>query len=828
MRDVFAVWRNTRQIVLVALTAAIYAAVLIPFKAFPILIPGITEIRPANVIPVVCSLLFGPAAAWGAAFGNLIGDFFGTIGPGSLFGFVGNFLLGYLPYRLWQALSPRRRATGQGSQVPLLLLVAVLSSAACAVVIGFGVDLLGIVPYAILTPIILLNNAVVAGVLGPVLLPLIYPRARRWGLLYEDVLETADTENGPLCRPLGAPVVTLGCVLGLVAVWLPVPGHTPTTLAGLCAALLVVGAMLLARRPRLGVPHAPWEAAAGPTSGPLVEVEQLSFRYADAERPALRGVCLSLEPRRFVALMGRTGAGKSTLCLSLTGLIPHFQRGQFDGQVRVRGRDTRDLSPSQIAEVVGLLFQDFETQLFSTEVTSEVAFALENRAVPREEMERRVADALGLVGLAGREHRDPGSLSGGQRQRLALASVLCTRPPLLALDEATSDLDPAGQEELLRIVTRMRSEGTALVWSGHEPERARAADALVLLDAGQVIYQGEPADLLRDGERCWAAGVRPLDSVRLFMLLNRPERPLTPAEGAAALEAAGCELDREQLSRLDEATPAPGGPLVEIEEVHFSYGGPEALAGVSLTIRAGEFVAILGQNGSGKTTLARHLNALLRPSAGTVRVKGVGTEGRTPADFARAVGYVFQNPDHQIFAATVRDEVAFGPRNMGHAPEEVQRRVREALEAVGLSGREDEDPFALTKGERQRVAVASVLALGPELIILDEPTTGLDGPQQQQMMDLLQDLNRQGHTIVIITHSMWAAASHAHRVVLMHEGRVLADLPARELFGRDDLLAEASLRAPEIVQLGRAFCGGVFLTPEEMVGCVRRTMNAER
>ena len=819
MRDLFAMWRSTRMIVLTAVTAGVYAAILIPFKAFPVLIPGVTEFRPGNVVPIVCSLLFGPAGAWGAAFGNLIGDFFGTIGPGSIFGFVGNLLYGYLPYRLWQAVS-RRRATGEPLQIPLLLAVVVVSSAACAFVIGFGVDLLQMVPYSVLTPIIFLNNAVVAGVLAPVILPLIYARVKRWGLLYEDVLPEEDTANGTLGPVVGLPTVVIACVVALAIVW-ALGGQSQIAIAGACVVVLLAGTFLLARWPRPRVPEVEWPEIDAAEGAGMVQVEKLSFTYPDGDRAALTDVGLDLESGKFTALMGRTGAGKSTLCLCLNGLIPHFQRGDFDGRVFVRGRDTRELSPARIAETVGVLFQDFETQLFSTEVQSEVAFALENRAVPREDMVERVAAALRMAGLDGFGGRDPTTLSGGEKQRLALASVLSTRPPFVVLDEPTTDLDPRGQAELLEAVGRLRDDGAGLLVAGHEATEARAADSLVVLDDGGVAYQGDPADLLRDPDRLAAAGVRPLDSIALFALLGRPERPLTPEEAIAALQAAAYEVDREQAARLDDGRPTPGDPLIEVDDVHFSYNGAEALRGVSLTIRQGEFVALLGQNGSGKTTLARHLNALLRPTEGLVRVGGRDAAGCTPADLARTVGYVFQNPDHQIFAPTVREEVSFGPRNIGLSGQEIESSVGEALEAVDLLGYEDEDPFSLTKGERQRVAVASILAQRPALIILDEPTTGLDGPQQRRMMDLLARLNAEGHTVLIITHSMWAAASYAHRVVLLDEGLVLADGPARELFGRPDLLAQASLRAPEIVPIGREFAGETFLTPDEMASCLR-------
>ncbi len=823
MRDAWAVWRNTRLIVLVALTAGVYAAVLIPFKVFPIQIPNVTEFRPANVLPVVCSLLFGPAAAWGAAFGNLIADFFGTIGPGSAFGFVGNFLLGYLPYRLWLTFSPRRRATGAPDQIPLYLFVTALSAAACGVFIAWGVDLLGLVPYQALSWIIFLNNAIVAAVLGPILLPLVYPLADRWGLLVERVMPEDDWQPGLLAPVLGAPGVVAACVVGLALVKVPLPEHVSLqTAAGACSVLLLVGSFFLARMPRLQARTAPEGRAEPAEHDKIVEVRNVTFHYAAGGRePALRDLSFAQTAGEHVALMGRTGAGKSTLCLTLNGLIPQFLRGHFEGSVRAVGKDTATTPVAELSQDIGLVFQDFETQLFSTAVTSEVAFALENLGTPPTEMARIVPEVLERLGLADCMGRDPAQLSGGEKQRLAIASVLCMQPRLLVLDEPTTDLDPLGRQEVLEATANLRAQGMALLIADHEPEQGRDAERLLVLQHGMVAYDGPPAGLLTDAVRCRELGLRPLDTVELYAALGSPERPLQPEAAVAALRKAGYEV-RPNWTRRNSVTE-PGELIIDAQEICFTYDGPPALDGVSLQVREGEFLAILGQNGSGKTTLAKQLNGLLRPQQGRVTVGGTPTSDARPADLARTVGYVFQNPDHQIAQRRVDDEVAFGPRNLGMSEREVQEAMAEALAAVELQGREAADPFTLTKGERQRVAVASVLAARPRVVVLDEPTTGLDGPQQQAMLDLLQRLNRAGHTVIMITHSMWAAATYAHRIVLMSHGRILADGSPYDLFARDDLLAQTHLQPPDIVRVARALTGQVFLTPQELAQALHQS-----
>jgi energy-coupling factor transport system ATP-binding protein len=270
-----------------------------------------------------------------------------------------------------------------------------------------------------------------------------------------------------------------------------------------------------------------------------------------------------------------------------------------------------------------------------------------------------------------------------------------------------------------------------------------------------------------------------------------------------------------------EAPAAAAAPLVEVREVEHVYGGMvRALDGVDLTIGPGEFVAIIGQNGSGKTTLAKHIVGLLQPRRGRVMLDGRERSMVAAAEAAAMVGYVFQNPDHQIFAGTVEDEVAFGPRNFGLPAAEVERRSARVLNAVGLEGLRAQDPFLLGRGERQRLAVASVLALEPRLLILDEPTTGLDYPQQRRMMDLIAELNRAGTAIVIITHTPWLVAEYARRAVLMRKGRKLFDGPVRELFAQEELLRSACFRVPEVTGLSRRF-GMVALTAEELAAALR-------
>ena len=769
------VWRDTRQLVLAAQIAAIYAAVLIPFKVGIPIIPGFVELRPANAIPVVASLLFGPAAAWGAALGNLIGDLFGTLGPGSLFGLLGNFLYGYVPYRLWGRLGPLSSGRPPEPRTPRQILeyalICILASLACAGTIGWGLDVMRLLPFQVLAPAIFINNVLMSSVLGPPLLLFLYPRVARWGLLYAD---------GPHDRK---------------AAW----AHSP-------------------------VPA----QAQRPPDGPRMLIRDLHFTYRNVARPALHGLSLSVKAGTLTAVLGGSGAGKSTLCYCLNGLIPHYLPGEFSGTVLIDGRDTRQATVSQHARSVGLLFQDFEAQLVSTNVERELAFTLGNLCpdLSREAIAARITDTLRLVGLDGHRARDPLSLSGGERQRLAIASVLAPCPPVLVLDDPTTDLDPAGRGALYALLRKLVETGTTVVLTDHETEDAVQADQACLLSQGGLVWDGRPDRLLRRPALLEQCDVRPLPLSAFFARLGyRDELPLTPEEAVTRLKGKHVQIEEPTVTA---AFPDPVAPVViEAREVEFVYpsgvpGGRPALDRVDLTVRQGECIAIVGANGSGKTTLAKLFKGLLVPTRGEVRIHGEDTRRMTAGRLASAVGYVFQNPDHQIFADTVSEEVAFGPRNLGVPSHDVPERVREALEAVVLErpGIADADPFSLTKGDRQRVAVASVLATRPAILIFDEPTTGLDYREIRGMMELIRRLNQAGHTIVMITHLMWVAAEYAARCVVLQAGRVATDDRTRAVFAQPDRLGSLGLRVPQISRFTQHY-GKTLLTLEELEACFR-------
>jgi energy-coupling factor transport system ATP-binding protein len=543
-----------------------------------------------------------------------------------------------------------------------------------------------------------------------------------------------------------------------------------------------------------------------------IAVRGLTCTYAGATTPALSDLSCDVPAGTLTVVMGATGAGKTTFARCLTNIVPCFLAGEVRGDVRLGGEAIAGRRVSELAGRIGMVFQDFEAQLFSSDVTQEMVFGLEQTGVPPVEMAPRVQTALRAVGLAGFEGRDPGTLSGGEKQRLSIAGLLALRPPILVLDEPTTDLDPAGRAEVFAVLAGLRHEQLAVLLIEHDVGAAVVADRLVLLRDGVGVADGPPATVLADVQACRDAGVRPHDVCRVFADLGLRDPPLEIEAAASRLRAAG----------LVPAQPPVEAPMLAKERIvevsalgHRFADGREALADVGFSIARGELVALIGRNGSGKTTLARHLNALLRPTAGRVLLDGRDVAGLSLEEVAQRVGYVFQDPDHQLFAEHVHDEVAFGPRNLGLGPDEVERRVAGALEAVGLDAR-DADPFLLDKGARQRLAVAAVLALEPEVLVLDEPTTGLDWPQQRMMLELLRALQRAGRTIVVITHTPWVIAEYAERVLLLAGGRLAYDGPVRGFFADPARVAAAAFQPPDVTRLGQAL-GCTPLSVEELV-----------
>jgi energy-coupling factor transport system ATP-binding protein len=559
---------------------------------------------------------------------------------------------------------------------------------------------------------------------------------------------------------------------------------------------------------------------------PAILLENLRFSYPPVlpDGPpveVLHGLSLRVPAGQALAIMGPTSSGKTTLALILAGLAPALTGGSLAGRALVAGLDAPSTPPARLSQTVGLVFQEPERQLFNMTVAEEVAFGLEGQGMPPAQIDQRVAWALERVGLAGLEERSPWQLSGGQQKRLAIASILAMQPPILLLDEPMAGLDPAGRREIAALLAGLKqTTGATVVVMEKEAEFvARWAERVVVLAGGQVALDGEPAAVFRQVDRLHSLGVAAPQMAELAARLraNGEEAAFVTAREAAdwvvrRMAEGGISQRMGEQRMAERGTPqllADGGPLpvgaaplaVDVSAVRFAYpGGARALDGVSLAVPRGQFIAIVGPNGGGKSTLARQLNGLLRPQQGTVALNGWPTAGRPVGELARTVGYVFQNPDHQIFAPSVREEVAFGPRNLGLAGPALAQQVQEALAAFDLSAVSETPPAVLGYGLRRLVTLASVWAMQPPIWLLDEPTTGLDAYFTRLLMDRLHTLHQAGHTILFITHDLKLAAQ-AQRVVAISQGRVVLDGPPSVVLAGGATLEAAGLRPPPIARL---------------------------
>jgi energy-coupling factor transporter ATP-binding protein EcfA2 len=571
----------------------------------------------------------------------------------------------------------------------------------------------------------------------------------------------------------------------------------------------------------------------------IIIVEDLHYAYppltpGGEPLPVLKGVNLRVRKGEFLALMGPTGAGKTTLCLTLNGILPHLMGGIFEGKVVVARMDTRDHGPGEMSRQVGLVFQDPESQLFNMTVEDEVAFGLESLGLSPMEMEERIAWALEVVRLLGLRKRHPLQLSGGQKKRLAIATVLAMRPQVLVLDEPVTGLDPLGRHEVLSVIEELKREREAtVVMVEQDAEAVMAwADRVVIMKEGQLVLEGSPRQVFSQVEALhdWSVAVPQMSELaHLFnqrggttfhfttedeacstLASELPEtrflKPLPPKRAQSPASSTPREAlfsEKPDFSPLIQ-TPVEHSPAVKVEDLWYRYDDdPPALAGINLTVEAGDFLAVVGQNGSGKTTLVKHFNGLLRPTRGRVLVLDQDTAGQSVGQLARKVGYLFQNPDHQIFAPTVWEEVAFGPRNLGLLEEEVAARTAEALALFGLEDQADTPPAILGYGLRRQVTLAGVWAMRPQILVLDEPTVGLDWHSTRTLMEEVASLNHQGHTIILVTHDMKLVAEFARRVLVLDEGRALAYGPTRQLFQQEAILRQAFLAPPPITALAQ-------------------------
>jgi len=568
----------------------------------------------------------------------------------------------------------------------------------------------------------------------------------------------------------------------------------------------------------------------------IIDIKDLHFKYADGTQ-ALRGINLEIKKGEFLGIVGPTGAGKTTLLRCIMGLIPHSIPGELKGDVITCGMNTKEYPPAYIATKVGMVFEQPDLQLIGITVEDEFAMGPENHGIPPHEIDYRIKWALDVVRLAKYRYQFPGYLSGGQKQRAAIGSMLTILPEVLLLDEVTSQLDPIGKNEVFSTIAELKKRlNLTIVMVEHQYEMlAEFADRIILMNDGKIIREGAPNMVLTDTDLLIELGLEPpeiADAYRKISSILHTSTsygiPITLEQGITAFTA--LQVSPKWRPPID--LPAPkikprpvGNVIIYVENLWFSYAkdSEPVLKGINLAIREGEFVGIVGQNGSGKTTLVKHFNGLLKPTSGKVIVFGRDTKKATVAELSKKVGYCFQNPDHQLFEETVRKELSFAPLKLGKPRDIVEHDVKRALQQVGLPlSYLDKDPFELNLGEKKLLTLAIILVINPDVIIVDEPTTGLDWKSISRFMDVLINLYNNGKTIIIISHDMRVIARYTTRAIAMHEGSIILDLPTRQFFTKTNVLKEAFLEPPFITKLAQSLKGFPenILCVDEFVKCV--------
>jgi energy-coupling factor transport system ATP-binding protein len=516
----------------------------------------------------------------------------------------------------------------------------------------------------------------------------------------------------------------------------------------------------------------------------MIYFDQVSFTYDGADGPTLDRIDLTVGEGELCVVVGPTGSGKTTLLRAVNGLVPHFTGGRLSGEVTVGGRSTRQCAPRELADVVGMVGQNPAASFVTDSVEDELAYTMENLGVDPAVMRRRVEDTLDLLGLHELRDRPLGTLSGGQQQRVAIGAVLTASPQVLVLDEPTSALDPAAAEEVLASLTRLVHDlGLTVLLAEHRLERVLPfADTMVLVPGrGAPLVVGSAAEVMAD-----SPVAPPL--VELGRLAGWDPLPLSVRD--ARRQAGGLRL------RLDGARPrAPvtvaGAPLAAVSSVTVCYDDVTALDSVSLGFGAGEVVAVMGRNGSGKSTLLAQLAGVRPPTSGTVRLGGADPVRLAPRDLVARVGLVPQDAGLLLYGESVGEECASADHDTGLAPGTTAAMLEQVL--PGLDP--DRHPRDLSEGQRLALVLAVVLAPAPPLLVLDEPTRGLDYPGKARLVRLLTGLAAAGHGVVLATHDVELVAQVATRAVVLAEGEVVGDGPAR------DVVCHSPVFAPQVAKV---------------------------
>lgn len=554
----------------------------------------------------------------------------------------------------------------------------------------------------------------------------------------------------------------------------------------------------------------------------MVQFCNVSFTYRHRSIPSVKNVSLQVSPGEFLLLTGATGCGKSTLLKMLNGLIPHESGGKIVGEIFVNRQSTRDFAVAEMSRTVGMVFQNPDDQIFSTTVFDEVAFVLENMGMTAAQIEPQVKETLQLVGLLAKAEASVHALSGGQKQRLAVAAVLAARPQVLALDEPISQLDPQGAVELLSVLKELNARlGITIILVEHRlHEVLPLCHKVAIMDAGELIWQGDCKEAYGRQELFAAYGLRLPQPVTICHQLGLAACSAKVSDAVAAIRQSYAVPHYELVAPVRPKELLPKLPAVTAKGLSFYYDNPAKLVirDVDFTVFSGQFIALMGSNGAGKSTLLHLMGGLIRPVTGAITIMGQELTNISPE-----VGMVLQNPDFMLFNSTVREEIVFSLQQHQGEGSDWTGYCQLLVDTLGLSDLLEEFPLSLSRGQRLRVAIAAVLSCKPAVLLLDEPTTGQDIGHIEDIVLLLKEYTRQGGSIVFCTHDTEVAARFADRIVVMRQGKIVADDVPAAVFQDQIMLDTSGLKPPAVLLTAQALYGGTALTVEEVVGYVRQT-----
>ncbi len=559
----------------------------------------------------------------------------------------------------------------------------------------------------------------------------------------------------------------------------------------------------------------------------MIRTDNLIFEYAKRDEEgnvigafrAIDEVNLDIEPGQFIAILGHNGSGKSTLAKHMNAILT-----PTEGSMWVDGKNTKkEENIWDVRQTAGMVFQNPDNQIIGTVVEEDVGFGPENIGVPTEEIWQRVEESLSAVGMIEYRHHSPNKLSGGQKQRVAIAGVVAMRPKCIVLDEPTAMLDPNGRKEVLRTVEELRrKEKVTVILITHYMEEVIGADRVIVMDKGHIVMDGTTKEIFSQVERLKELRLDVPQVTLLAYELKKKGLPIADgiltteeliAEIAKCNSKAG-DIEKTRVSKVElTETKATKTPLLKLENLNYVYSEgtayeKQALTDINLKIYEGEFLGVIGHTGSGKSTLIQHLNGLLKATDGTLTYQGENIYGENYVlkELRNQVGLVFQYPEHQLFEADVLSDVCFGPKNQGLSQVECEKRAKEALELVGLSEKYYEySPFDLSGGQKRRVAIAGVLAMKPKVLVLDEPTAGLDPKGRDEILDQIAYLQKQENlTVVLVSHSMEDIAKYVDRIVVMNRGKKMYDAEPKAVFAHYKELEKVGLAAPQVTYIMHA------------------------